>query len=206
MHKYSEYRDYYKKKRDQAAEKAWLEVRRKHPEPDWKPVPGYPNYLVSKNGDVINKFGKKLRPGILKANGYMHVMLSDENKKRRHVYIYHAVWEAFIGARTPGKQICHLDSDPSNNSLDNLAEMTQSENLQKESTKNKRRGRKSMGRCCFTTYKYDTNGNLLKVYKKVKDVAEDGHSVSAVSQCCSGKLKTHQGFIFTHKKIRRHAN
>lgn len=208
-HKYSEYKEYYRLKRLKKAQERINEVVAMHKSPEWEPIPKFTSYMVNKDGVIINKYGKKMTHGVHK-NNYRHVSLVGDDGIPKHVYVHIVVWSAFKGPISDGKRICHLDADPSNNSLDNLAEMTVKDILNKEITSNKRRASRRSKKLGvykrLKTYKYDENLNLIKTYDSVKQVAEDNHSISSVSLCCSGKQKTHQGYIFSHKKLRRTRN
>ena len=105
----------------------------------WKPIPGYEGlYEVSSLGRVKSfhnrgrwKSGPEGR--LLKAspgkNGYPVVCLSrDGATEWRTVHTLMAL--AFIGACPPGEEVRHLDDDPSNNRLDNLAYGTRKENME----------------------------------------------------------------------------
>ena len=41
---------------------------------------------------------------------------------------HHLVWETFVGPRTPGMEIDHINGDKMNWSIDNLQEVTPAEN------------------------------------------------------------------------------
>lgn len=43
---------------------------------------------------------------------------------------------------------------------------------------------------------YDINGYLIKTYNKIAECAADGFHTKSVSKCLTGKLKTHNNFIF----------
>jgi hypothetical protein len=148
--KWREAHKYYRKNwYIQNKEKVRSEVRRKYyesvtkkrmedamssiSEDEWKPIPGFENYRINENGDVMNKFGKILKPGKL-SNGYMHVSLSNDEVKAKHIYVHHLVWITFKGEIPEGLVVCHMDTDRENNSLSNLCVMTQKENLNKPLT------------------------------------------------------------------------
>ena len=95
-----------------------------------RPVPGYEDlYMVASDGSVISMHSGKplaLRPGTHK-NGYRFVGLWRAGKcKMTDVHIIVAA--AFIGPRPDGKVIRHLDGNMVNNSANNLAYGTPSEN------------------------------------------------------------------------------
>jgi hypothetical protein len=86
---------------------------------EWKEIPGYEQkYLVGSNGRIVNiKTGRILRPGYNK--GYTNVSLSRDGMTKSY-HIPRLVAEAFIP--NPHNKPCieHIDSDTSNNSVENL--------------------------------------------------------------------------------------
>jgi len=101
----------------------------------WKEVVGYEGwYEISDLGRTkrikaaTNTYaGRILKPG-LDGDGYHKVSLSKAGDIRS-VKVHKMVITAFIGPRPEGKQINHIDGDKSNNRLDNLEYVTQSENM-----------------------------------------------------------------------------
>lgn len=97
----------------------------------WRPVYGYTGrYEVSNLGRVRNaRTGHVLRPrGNLTARqrelgystvSYLQVCLCRAGRKRNH-YVHALVLRAFVGPRPRSRDVNHLDSDSSNNRLDNL--------------------------------------------------------------------------------------
>ena len=88
----------------------------------WKFIPDYPNYEVSNYGRVRswtgNKKGKLLATRKDKC-GYVTLGLSNKDGRK-----------TFVGERPKGLQIRHLDGNPGNNYLSNLAYGTPKENGQ----------------------------------------------------------------------------
>ena len=101
---------------------------------EWRLVPGHPNYEVSDAGEVRRATeGKSTAAGrVLRQkahNGkYRRVTFSSHGIQTYH-FVHHLVLGAFVGDRPTTKYECnHIDSDPSNNSLQNLEWVTPSEN------------------------------------------------------------------------------
>jgi len=63
-------------------------------------------------------------------DGYVVASYVLEDGTRTMAGVHVLVMEAFVGPRRPGMQVRHLDSDPSNNTLENLTWGTPSENYQ----------------------------------------------------------------------------
>jgi hypothetical protein len=102
---------------------------------EFREVPHNPRYRVGNDGSVWSRLvrgSKKGRAGIvwrrLKHNlhpgGYHTVCLG----RKRQWYIHRLVLEVFVGPCPPGMQCRHLDGNPSNNCLENLAWGTRDEN------------------------------------------------------------------------------
>jgi hypothetical protein len=101
----------------------------------------YPNYFIDNMGNVYSKKYKKkrkLKPQKVSQStkGYYQVRLYGEydrrDKKGRKIgkllYIHRLVWENFVGEIPEDKQIDHIDSDTTNNSVENLQLLTPRQN------------------------------------------------------------------------------
>lgn len=108
---------------------------------EWRPIPGYEGYYeVSSTGLVrsldrtvvcANGVEKRLKGRALQCfeqpSGHLFVGLRrGEGKKMFRVHS--AVMLAFVGPRPNGLEVRHLDGNPKNNSLENLAYGTRSQN------------------------------------------------------------------------------
>ena len=96
----------------------------------WKPVPGYEGlYEVSDHGRVLSHRGRA--PKILRpyqtGNGHFQVDLRD-GRGRKQPRVHQLVMEAFVGPPPPGMEVRHLDGNPANNALSNLAYGTRGQN------------------------------------------------------------------------------
>jgi len=103
-----------------------------------KECPSFPGYSVTESGDVYThrkRFGKgkgngggvRIDPNYsLKLNpykahgGYMYVAISTKGKMRS-IPIHVLLMDAFVGIRLPNTQTRHLNGNPTNNQLENLA-------------------------------------------------------------------------------------
>lgn len=94
----------------------------------WKPVPEFEaRYEVSDRGEVRSlRTGKPIVP-VLHRQGHFQVGLYAEGK-RHYRYVHRLVAESFLGEPT-AEIVRHLDGDPSNNGLANLAYGSQSDNM-----------------------------------------------------------------------------
>jgi hypothetical protein len=173
-------------------------------EEEWKPIANFENYKINKDGVVLNKFGKALKPGKIPSTGHLHVSLSNNEVKGKHFYIHQLVWNAFNGEIPEGLNVCHVDGNPENNKLDNLCLLTHKENLNKPQTierfkrSQKLYPRTKNGKKKKIVYQFDLEGNFIKEWEGVKTTEEEGFSSACVSLCCSGKYKQHKGYIWSY--------
>jgi hypothetical protein len=131
-------------------------------------IKDYPNYRVTPEGEVwsyAQNKPKKLKPQKTTQSGkYLQVRLYGEDaritKEGRRLgklhYIHRLMWETFVGEIAEGLTIDHIDGDPSNNRIDNLQLITQSENSIKGNRKRRRN---------------DLWENREEVIQKVKELA-----------------------------------
>lgn len=102
----------------------------------WKDVVGFEGvYMISSVGNCkrIGLFGKPLkkvrfRKLAINQEGYCRVFLSNSNIKKTFS-IHRLVAQAFIPNPKNKPQVNHIDSNPSNNRVDNLEWVTPKENV-----------------------------------------------------------------------------
>jgi hypothetical protein len=103
--------------------------------------PGFHGYAVSSSGEAwtcrtpggsgrnrggIGKEWRKLAP-LKVSDGYLGLGLYSGSGRAKRARVHRLVLEAFVGPCPEGMECRHLDGDPSNNRLDNLAWGTQSQ-------------------------------------------------------------------------------
>ena len=96
----------------------------------WKPIEGFPMYEISSMGRLKsyhrNPNGKILR---INTSGCYHSYPLVVDGVRHTKYIHRLVANAFLGPKSEGQIIRHLDGDVSNNTVSNLAYGTQADNM-----------------------------------------------------------------------------
>lgn len=107
----------------------------------WRDVPGYEGrYQVSDLGRVRSldrrvpcahgatrqMRGRVLRPAGQKSDPHLRVVLEHHGPGQ---LVHRLVAAAFLGPCPDGQEVRHLDGDPTNNRLDNLAYGTRTENI-----------------------------------------------------------------------------
>jgi hypothetical protein len=105
----------------------------------WKDVPNYegmyqvsnlgrvrslPRKILRKNGVPQTLQGHVLRPQVCNSSGHLFVQLGHGNKNLVHILVA----RAFIGENPGGLDVCHNDSNPKNNRVENLRYDTRSNN------------------------------------------------------------------------------
>lgn len=120
---------------------------------EWRPVPGFPGYLVSNYGQVksvermVERAGQGprrvpsciLRPGPARS-GHLTVVLGRGNTRQVHALVL----LAFVGPPPPGREVLHLDHNPRNNRLSNLRYGTRAENVQMDYDAERRKQAKAV--------------------------------------------------------------
>lgn len=100
---------------------------------EWRPIPNYEEtYLVSSLGRVFSRPRWKCQGGMLKIKkgnrGYPLIGLC-QNSVQKTYMLHHVMALTFLGPRPfPEAEVRHLDCDPWNTRLSNLAYGTHSEN------------------------------------------------------------------------------
>jgi hypothetical protein len=109
----------------------------------WKPWPKNPTYYVSTHGRVRSP-RKILTLTTHHSNGgYLRVYVGGGKKNQKQEYVHRMVAETFLPNIDNKPQVNHLDSDRSNNNIENLEWVTASENAQHGARNGNYRGAKS---------------------------------------------------------------
>ena len=91
-------------------------------------IENYPNYFVTKEGEVINVKTNKILKPCFNTWGYQQVTLHNRIKSK-NIVIHRLVANAFISNFENKPQVNHIDGNKSNNSVSNLEWCTSSENV-----------------------------------------------------------------------------
>lgn len=102
----------------------------------WKPIPGAHGYEASSEGNIrsvdrrvpSSYNSERLARGVLLSpallpSGHLHVEISGVTRT-----VHSLVAETFLGEMPAGMEVRHLDGNPANNQIENLAYGTRSEN------------------------------------------------------------------------------
>ena len=95
---------------------------------NWYPVKGWEGlYEINKNGEVRNAKNKNTIVGDINNCGYYRVSLYNQGQSKRY-FRHRLVAEHFLDKPEGKDFVNHIDGDKSNNSLENLEWVSQSEN------------------------------------------------------------------------------
>lgn len=101
-------------------------------------VPGFPGYFVTSSGDVYTHWVRgshprriglpwKMKPKRQKS-GHLSVALFRQKEKPEYRRIHRLILESWLGPCPPGLISRHLNGDPTDNRIENLAYGTKAEN------------------------------------------------------------------------------
>ena len=97
-------------------------------------IEGFPNYLIYPDGKVYNQKYDRFLKASLGNHGYLCLNLRKNNKTYLKS-IHRLVGQAFIPNPENKPQIDHIDRDKSNNNVENLRWVNNSENQQNQDVK-----------------------------------------------------------------------
>jgi hypothetical protein len=154
-----------------------------------------PDYLINKDGQVYSLIIKNFLTPSEDTGGYLGVRMKDKNGKSHFESIHKLLVEVFMGGRIKGKVIDHKNQNKKDNSLDNLRQVTYSEN-----NTNVNRDRSYI-------YQYEINdyGNLNFVnrYDNVDDVIKKNPSFDRddILLALDDEDNDTYGYIWTEEKL-----
>jgi hypothetical protein len=95
----------------------------------WRQIPSIENYEVSDLGFIRDRGSRRLKPVYTDSSGYRLVGVRQQDRGTSKM-VHCLVMEAFHPQPAPGLEIRHLDGNPANNALANLAWGTAKQNAQ----------------------------------------------------------------------------
>lgn len=162
--------------------------------PDYMPVVGYEGlYEVGKEGGVwslnYRHTGqrKQLAPALHNNYGHLDVNLYKDGKRKTHL-VHQLVLNAYLPKPSPELVVMHIDSEPSNNRLENLKWGTYDENNNDPHI------------IALLTNHPATSTPVLcvetgKAYPSASEASrQTGANKVSISNCINGKRKTAGGF------------
>ena len=143
------------------------------------------NFYINKNGEIWNSKTNRVLKGSVR-NGYLRVNLLNK------LYSIHClVFEAFHGYRP--KYIDHIDGNRTNNSLENLRETTQSDNMKNAMSKGHT--------CQVPILQFDKEGTFIKEYPSIQAAANEMNVARESILSSISRNGTCKGFRWKKKNL-----
>ena len=186
----------------------------------WKTIEDYPNYQVSNLGRIKSK--KRLKENhnglqivpekIIKQcirNGYKCVTLW-KNGIGKTLNTHKIIAIAFIPNTENKPCIDHINTNKTDNRVENLRWVTYKENMNNpktiENCKNNS-GKSMLGKFgkqhpkSKIILQFDKNGNFIKKWDSISDIKRElNFNQGHISSCCNGKRKSVNGFIWKYNE------
>ena len=160
-------------------------------EMEWRTVKEYSNYEVNQFGQIRHKKRKQILKPRSNKGGYQYVNFKIDGKNINFA-VHRIVANAFIPNPNGYTEVNHKDYDRMNNCVDNLEWVTSSQN--KVHAYLKLENKTSRGKA---VEQYTKDGQYIKTFESISAAAEEmGCCVGAISNCCLGRTKTSQGFLW----------
>lgn len=178
---------------------------------EWRDVVGWENlYAVSSMGRVASiattfnyKSGhvRKKKPLLLKLFkkvGYPFVNLKSSGNVRPE-FVHRLIAQAFIPNPNNYPQIDHIDTNTTNNNVNNLRWCNGSMNMSNPKTRQRMSENTSLRNWMQEHSKkkevvrIDEDSNIT-IYESTRDAGRNGFDSSTICRCCNGFRKTHKGF------------
>ena len=155
------------------------------------------NYEVSNLGNVRNANTNKIIKQCLDKKGYEQLCLGDSNRHRLTYKVHRLVALAFIPNPENKPQVNHLGAKDDNR-LCMLEWATAKENSLHGAKKNRMNKHNQV----LSIAKINKKTNeIIKIYKSIIDIENDGYTYRKVYKCINGENHTHLGYKWqTHEK------
>lgn len=164
--------------------------------PDKADIPGFSRYFATSDGDVVsrnyNHTGMEMKlSGKTTKDGYIELLLRDDNGKRKYVRKHILIARAYIPNPYNKPQVNHKDGDKFNCRPDNLEWVTQSENIQ-HGYNNNLYSRKRPILCITPTGEHKEFQSIAVAGRELKLIQQD------IYQVCKGKMHSYKGYKFSY--------
>ncbi len=167
----------------------------------WKPINNFPGYEVSDKGrvrtfkktgpqsDYLKDTPKIMRPGTHLNGYYLLNLRQDKVTKGRSVH--RLVADAFIPNPDNLPLVRHIDSNPTNNCVENLAWGTQKDNMQDmyKSGRANTSSRYNITWCLISPEGHPVQTKNLVTFSEKYDLDK-----AALRNVCRGRRKSHKGW------------
>ncbi|GIO42490.1 NUMOD4 domain-containing protein [Paenibacillus apis] len=182
----------------------------------WKDVEGFEGlYKISNKGRVYSLYKHKVMRWKINNRKYRQIALTKEEKVKYYL-VHRLVAMHFVPNPKGLPQVNHKDENKDNNDADNLEWCTNHYNAlygtRVERTTMNRSYRESRQRMRRKAVGHPVNGGDPIYLDALKDAELYGFTRTGVKNCCSGKSKTHRGYVWQYndgkgivKRIKKNA-
>ena len=158
---------------------------------EYKPIPNYQNYEISKNGLVKNKISNNNLIGYERE--YVSVSLINNNKSKKEL-VHRLVALCYLPNPNKYKLVNHKDGNKINNNVDNLEWCNNSQNVLHALDTGLNKSRKII-------YQIDKDNNIITTFNSMKEAADKLKlTASNISRVCNGVYKHTKGLMFKFKE------
>lgn len=149
---------------------------------DIKPIPGYEDYTITRDGRIYSKYTRKYRKFFLN-NGRYAIHLTNKQKVKKVFHLNKLICDIFYENKPQNYRdmyIIHKNGNKRDCRIDNLAYVSKSDLRIKTNSKTARRAVKLL----------DPKGEIIKTFDSISSAARYLNcSVSNVHYACTGQIR-----------------
>lgn len=174
----------------------------------------FDNYIIYEDGRIWSKYYEKFMNGNIGTKGYLQIWLTCKDGKKRYFMKHRVIAYYFIPNLENKPQVDHINTIKTDNRVENLRWVHQSENnrnpITNERMRNAQKGNEQIKKATEVAaiknkkrvYMYTLDGEFEKMYNSVKDAANEcGCFAQNISACCNGKKKQVKGHKWYYKPL-----
>lgn len=169
----------------------------------WKTIDDFPNYQISSYGRVKslnyrNTKQEKIMKCCTDSSGYKYITVG-----KKHPKVHRLVAKAFIPNPNNLPQIDHINTDRTDNRVENLRWVTGKENCNnplsiKHYSECRKGGKNYIAK---PVLQYDKEGNFIREWECIADAERELNIPHKITLVCQGKRKSTCGYVWKYKRV-----